>query len=984
MVKFWQFFKKDLNISPDAIAGNIETTGTAVLGLAEKLQDKGKDIQQLASLVTKIDSLLDILNSPLTQVAGATLPFLPIATGMLRFCLQAAKHKPTLAESLILVTQVAYLESLKEILNFPVYKSDLEKLDTNPVSEEFRQQVKQLGDLEFDESELENILILKYFHDSKVAQEFNKILLARLLQTSLSDRKAKILTERVSRNTYRYIARTIRTFANEEEEIKSLLQPYEYRDRNELERIQNLKNYLDKIIALLPNEIVFQEKFSYKDIYVPLKAQSVDDNGKLKKNTPNYILQEWVARLLLNEKEKAERVIFIQGAPGRGKSVFCRMFADWIRQNLHPIWTPILIRLRDIVTFENSLEATLRKAVKADFVSSDDGWLSDRNTRYLFILDGFDELRMEKRTASGVEEFLKQVGQFQKDCNNSPDMGHRVIITGRATALLGIDRFLPDNLERIEILPMDDELQKQWFNKWEKVIKNRQEREAFEIFLQDQCCPESVKKELAREPLLLYLLAAMHRDKEFTVTDFVGKNATEAKILIYEKTIDWVLTKQRDRWLTEELTEQEITGLRCILAEAGLAVMQSGGECASISAIEKRLQADNSTKKLLEKAQQRLDDNPLRNAIASFYLRSGSKEGSVEFVHKSFGEFLCAHRLKESLEDWTYPGRNKEFEIDTEEMNWQLYDLLGATNLTPEIVEYLMALLQQSPNFTDVENIVRLFKRLKGFYFRWCEGEFIDVLPPNYPQKKMLLLKEQLHNRFFGQRQVDIYTGLNVLILLFELHRYGQSRDNLKDRVNFHPCGQPNTDKFDRSRLLKIISYSDCLSLSSFNQIVSYFLGRANLRRVNLIDANLSDANLRRVNFINANLSDANLRRANLSDANLIDTNLSDANLSNAYLNGANLSRAYLSGALLGGALLIVANLRKANLIEANLRRANLFEADLGGSDLRKANLSDANLSGANLDSIIWDEHTNWDNVRRLETAKKLPEALRQQLGRID
>jgi hypothetical protein len=59
-----------------------------------------------------------------------------------------------------------------------------------------------------------------------------------------------------------------------------------------------------------------------------------------------------------------------------GKSVFCRMFADWVRQYLHPMWTPILIRLRDIDEFQPSLEETLRSRVKYDFAQSDDGWLS--------------------------------------------------------------------------------------------------------------------------------------------------------------------------------------------------------------------------------------------------------------------------------------------------------------------------------------------------------------------------------------------------------------------------------------------------------------------------------------------------------------------------------------------------------------------------------------------------------------------------------
>jgi hypothetical protein len=336
--------------------------------------------------------------------------------------------------------------------------------------------------------------------------------------------------------------------------------------------------------------------------------------------------------------------------------------------------------------------------------------------------------------------------------------------------------------------------------------------------------------------------------------------------------------------------------------------------------IEERLKADESVKSLLEDAQKRIGDNPLRNALAVFYLQQGSEEGSVEFVHKSFGEFLCAERLKESLEEWTQPGKKRiKFSTPDSQMDWEIYDLLGYGGLTGEIVEYLMGLLTTPANVGESSQFrpVELFQRLEDFYLRWCEGEFIDMLPESLPQKKLRLLREQLKTQELGQRQIDIYAGLNVMILLLELHRYGQQRDEFKDKMVFYPCGKPNAEGKldDASRLLRLIGYSYCIGNSGFLQTVGRFLSGAYLSGAYLISANLSDANL------------------------------SDANLSGANLNGANLI--------------------SANLISANLSSANL---------------SSANLSGI-FGDIEWDENTNWDNVRGLDTAVDVPEALRQQLG---
>jgi uncharacterized protein YjbI with pentapeptide repeats len=51
------------------------------------------------------------------------------------------------------------------------------------------------------------------------------------------------------------------------------------------------------------------------------------------------------------------------------------------------------------------------------------------------------------------------------------------------------------------------------------------------------------------------------------------------------------------------------------------------------------------------------------------------------------------------------------------------------------------------------------------------------------------------------------------------------------------------------------------------------------------------------------------------------------------------------------------------------------------GANLSGANLSDANLSDRTFGDVKWDENTKWENVRGLDTAVDVPEALRQQLG---
>ncbi len=784
-----------------------------------------------------------------------------------------------------------------------------------------------------------------------------------------------------------------------------------------------IKQYLDKQIAKQSLEPVFHEEFKFKDIYISLKSKPVNSTQRLEPD-----LQDW-AKKALEDSGKRDQVLFLEGETGQGKSTFCRMFADWIRQHWHPPWTPIWIQLRDIKVLEANFEKTLQTALRDwHFAEKDNNWLNHPNTRFVFLLDGLDELTPERITDYGLEAFLQQVVGFQRSYGLNPEIPkHRVLITSSPSTLQRLkspiveQQILP-HLEQVQIQGMNYDLQDWWINeRWAKLGSIEADKAPkLREFLENR----PGLRRLAQEPLLLYLLAAMHRDDKLKSFER-GSSGAEAKLKIYEQSLDWVITKQLPYWLTQELEqgryEQKTKNFKRILSEAGLCAIQSGGIRTTMTMLEQRLaNKDNQLANwLIQQSKTRRKHN---TAIASFLKESTSKGGWVTFTHKSFSEFLYAKRLLESLKDWTrrWPDREEGFVISTDRLNWQIYDLLGFGGLTQEIVGYLRPLLKE----ISKDDLRKLFKRLQNFHICWFKGEFINrELAGTLAGKKMLQLQKPLEEQglFLGRRQIDIYTGLNVFILLLELQRSAQ--------IAFYPCGKPPShytgeqqyslesypnsledeeaeEEFEPSRILRLMSYSRWLGSEIFVKTVGPFLEQINLRGadlrgaelygVKLNGAYLSGAILTGIDLNGAELNqaflgNAKLGRADLGNANLSNAFLGNADLSGAFLRNASLDNAVLTGANLHTAFLGSANLKDAYFGDADLSDANLRNADFMGADLSCANLSDANLKGANLtntnlmganlNNVSWDQKTNWQKVQSLKEAFNVPKELKKQLN---
>lgn len=113
-------------------------------------------------------------------------------------------------------------------------------------------------------------------------------------------------------------------------------------------------------------------------------------------------------------------------------------------------------------------------------------------------------------------------------------------------------------------------------------------------------------------------------------------------------------------------------------------------------------------------------------------------------------------------------------------------------------------------------------------------------------------------------------------------------------------------------------------------------------------------------------------REGNLRKFNLLGADLQGAKLGGVDLEGADLWRANLQGANLWRVNLEGADLSDANLQGADLFGANLQGADLSLADLQGARLSEANLQDAKLNGIEYDKKTSFlrADIRNIDWSK--------------
>ncbi|MEO1070019.1 MAG: hypothetical protein AAFW95_13015 [Cyanobacteria bacterium J06638_6] len=207
--RLWSFLTTDLgDLAGLDSANGAADAADAVLGLAEVLAAEGPNVQKLAPLVSQLDSLLAALNSPLGKLVGSTLPFVSIGNGLLKFYLETTQKEPTLAQSVALVSQAAYLESFREFVQrHPRVEQWLIATDSTPQAKTITLEMKALGIFELTDEDAR--LATLHFRQSQLAAAYNKALRARLEQLGAPPEIANRMIDVVAKNTHRHMRTAI-------------------------------------------------------------------------------------------------------------------------------------------------------------------------------------------------------------------------------------------------------------------------------------------------------------------------------------------------------------------------------------------------------------------------------------------------------------------------------------------------------------------------------------------------------------------------------------------------------------------------------------------------------------------------------------------------------------------------------------------------------------------------------------------------------
>lgn len=224
--------------SIDTVEGVTDTTKT-VFEFAEKLEKP--EIQKLVPIVTQGASLLEVLNSPMAELAESTLPFVKVATGLLKFYLKVSQKEPTLAEEVVLVSQAAYLDSLQAAIHkYPKFRDWLEQKGKS-ASTLVQPALKKLADLELEDKAARTALI--YFQDSPLAAAYNDILTTCLEGLGLPTTQTRELTARVTAETQQYMLNALAELGSS---AKRLLTWYQVGGQATLEKYLSIETYLEE------------------------------------------------------------------------------------------------------------------------------------------------------------------------------------------------------------------------------------------------------------------------------------------------------------------------------------------------------------------------------------------------------------------------------------------------------------------------------------------------------------------------------------------------------------------------------------------------------------------------------------------------------------------------------------------------------------------------------------------------------------------
>jgi hypothetical protein len=448
--------------------------------------------------------------------------------------------------------------------------------------------------------------------------------------------------------------------------------------------------------------------------------------------------------------DSAHVPLMLLGQPGAGKSVFTQMLAAELDSRDYLV---VRVELR-AVPFDAGIQIQIERAL-ADLTGRTVSWpkfAEDAGDAQLVILlDGFDELLQ----ASGVShfDFLERVQAFQE---HETDLGRAVAVLVTSRSAVANQVRYPDGTVVVRLEEFDDLQVDLWLGAW------NQANSARPLPLETAVA----QGELARQPLLLFLLALFHSGGgDLTpdigraqlyhrlFTDFTDRDVTKTSAELSDQKRRQEVRRELDLLSIvafamfnrghQTVSEAELVADLTALRAAGSILSEQAGPSAALT-IAERMAGRFFFRLIMQR------DQTIRGQQTSL--------STYEFLHASFGEFLVARWVVDELRRLAELARRAADDIYRAPVDDGLLRTLLSvavlSNQQQRVLDFIAELLNSSP-----ADEIRDLRTLMTTLFR-CS------------------LQAELHDRYPEYRPIPqtlpaayaVYSANMLLVLLLVAH----------------------------------------------------------------------------------------------------------------------------------------------------------------------------------------------------------------------